>query len=52
MHAPNSYKLTGASLGYGNIFQNITLKEQSMKERIDKLKFIKVKNFWSCDAVA
>ena len=34
-------------LGYGDDFSNITSKVQCMKERIDKLNFIKIKNFCS-----
>ena len=34
-------------LGYGGDFSNITSKVQSMKEEIDKLNFIKIKNFCS-----
>ena len=34
-------------LGFGNNFLNITQKAQSMKERIDKLDFIKIKIFCS-----
>lgn len=33
-------------LGFGDVF-NSTAKAQSMKEIIDKLKFIKIKNFCS-----
>ena len=34
-------------LGYGDNFLNRTLKAQSMREIIDKLDFIKIKNFCS-----
>ena len=34
-------------LGYGNDFWNITPKAWSMEEIIDKLDFIKIKNFCS-----
>ena len=33
-------------LGYGNDFSDTTPKSWSMKERIDKLDFIKIKNFF------
>lgn len=34
-------------LGFDNDFLNTTLKAQYMKERMDKLDFIKIKNFCS-----
>ena len=36
-------------LGHGNDFLGTTPKAQSMKEIIDKLEFIKIKNFHSTE---
>ena len=53
---PNTIKLiednTGENLddvGFGNDFVGVTSKIQSVKERIDKLDFIKIKNFCSVE---